>query len=102
MAVTSIRSLGSRAMRIEIARWLMLSDDGALRPCICKTPRRSDCRYAGMHAIPGPLLTPEFLLKACDRFEADRDHPVGHAIGRGLSIEIGRRQPPGVEMRRYV
>src|ERR1700730_10470296 len=102
MAVTSIRSLGSRAMRIEIARWLMASDDGDLRPCICKTPRRSDCRYAGPHAIPGPLVTPEFLLKALDRFEADRDHQIAPVRARGLSIEIGRRQPRRGEMRRYV
>src|ERR1700681_1356118 len=102
MAVTSIRSLGSRAMRIEIARWLMVSDDGGLRPCICKTPRRSDCRYAGPHAIPGPLVTPELLLKAGDRFEADRDHQVATVRARRLSIEIGRRQPRRRELRRYV
>src|ERR1700754_2275215 len=102
MAVTSIRSLGSRAMRIEIARWLITSDDGDLRPCICKTPRRSDCRYAGAHTIPGPLVTPEFLLKALDRFEANRDHQIPSVRTRGLSIEIGQFQPRHGEMCRYV
>src|ERR1700716_560439 len=102
MAVTSIRSLGSRAMRIEIARWLMVSDDGGLRPCICKTPRRSDCRHAGLHAIPGPLVTPEFLLKALDRFESDSDHQIATVRARRLSIEIGRRQPRRGKMRRYI
>src|SRR6202048_4374924 len=102
MAVTSIRSLGSRAMRIETPRWVMVSDDGGLRPCSCKTPRRSDCRYAGPHAIPGPLVTPEFLLKALDRFEADRDHQIATVRARRLSIEIRRRKPRGGEMRRYV
>src|SRR5882672_12425071 len=89
-------------MRIEIARWLTVSDDRDLRPCICKTPHRSNCRYAGPHAIPWPLVTPEFLLKALDRLEADRDHQIASVRARGLSIEIGRREPRRREMRRYI
>src|SRR3977135_1627588 len=94
MAVTSMRSLGSRAIRIEIARGFGLANSGGLLPCICKTPCWDiRCRHLSWNAIPRPLVAPEFVLKTGDWFEAECDHQIASVGARGLSIEIRRRKP---------
>src|SRR6266404_1265431 len=103
MAVTSMRSLGSRAMRIEIERSFNLADGGDLVPCICNTPCwEIRCRHVRRTAIPRPPITPELVLKTGDWFEADCDHQIASLRTRGLSIEIGRRKSRLGKMRRYI
>src|ERR1700737_1189282 len=77
MAVTSMRSLGSRAIRIEIERDAGLTDNGALVPCICKTPCwEIRCRQVRGNGVPGPLVTPEGGLEARYRPEAYCDQQI--------------------------
>src|SRR6516162_6088043 len=102
MAVTSIRSLGSRAMRIEIAREPSLGDDGVLVPCICKTPCWRPRPYIRRRSIPGALVTPELPLRTFDRRKADRDHQIAAVLARWLSIEIGRCKPRLAKVLRYI
>src|SRR6266852_735297 len=85
MAVTSIRSFGSRASRIEIERGFRLVDDGGLVPCICKTPcREIRCRHIRRNTLPRPLITPEIGLVTRDRRKAYRDQQIAACRRRGL------------------
>src|SRR5580692_8251766 len=93
MAVTSIRSLGSRAMRIEIERESGLADDRALLPCIRKAPRRDiRCRRVRRTAIPGPLITPKVGLQTRHRREAYCYQQIPARHGRRLRKIIGVRK----------
>src|SRR3954453_16409282 len=81
MAVTSMRSLGSRGRRMVMARDSDLAR-GILVPCICKTPCLDDrARHAHRLPMPGPLVAPEVGLEAWNRLEACRFHDV--AAGHG-------------------
>src|SRR5882757_4102366 len=85
MAVTSMRSLGSRAIRIEIEREAGLTGNGALVPCICKTPCwEIRCRHVWWNAIPGPLVTPEVGLEARYGLEAYCDQQIATRRRRWL------------------
>src|SRR6266481_8199667 len=90
MTVTSIRSLGSRAMRTDIARGFGVADGGGLVPCICKTPCWDiRCRYVRRKPVPRPLVTPEVALEARDLREAHRDQPMASRLCRWLGEAIG-------------
>src|SRR3569623_698849 len=88
MAVTSMRSVRSRARRMVMARESGLAR-GILVPCICKTPCLDDrARHAHGLPMPGPLVAPEVGLKAWNRLEACRLHDVASGLVLRLRIAI--------------
>src|SRR5215475_557054 len=100
MAVTSMRSFGSRAMRMVMARESGFAR-GILVPCICKTPCFDDCpRHAHWLSIPGPLVTPEVRLEAWDRRKTRCPHDVAPGRRRRLRVAIGAAISPLTQMLR--
>src|SRR5438132_12181624 len=80
-----MRSLGSRAIRIEIERCSDLGGEGDLTPCMSNTPwydtgRRPDQR----EPVPGPLVAPEVRLKTRNSPEAQCDQQIAARDRRGL------------------
>src|SRR3954447_1384665 len=89
MAVTSMRSFASRAIRTDIERELGSVVREGLVPCICKTPGwNSECRHITRNAIPRPLVAPEVALKAWYLLETGRDQPITPGAGRRLGEAI--------------
>src|SRR5437879_7781297 len=89
MAVTSMRSFGSRARRMVMARESGLAR-GILVPCICKTPCLGDrARHARRLPIPGALVTPEVGLETWNGLETGRFHDL--ASGHGSRVRIAIR-----------
>src|SRR5436305_2859945 len=88
MAVTSMRSLGSRASLIVMARESGLAR-GILVPCICKTPWLDDpARHAHRLPIPGPLVTPEVGLKTWNGLKTGRLHDLASGPACRLRIAV--------------
>src|ERR1700682_6615399 len=95
MAGTSIRSLGSRAIRIEIERAFSLVDEGGLVPCICKTPCWDiQCRHVRWNAVPGALVNPKIGLVTRCWDEAYRDQQIAarrrRRLGEIISVKKSR------------
>src|SRR6266567_1177906 len=95
MAVTSIRSLGSRAIRIKIERGFGLLDNGGLVPCIRKTPCwEIRCRHIRRNTLPRALITPKIRLVTRDRRKAYRDQQIAacrrRRLGEIISAEKSR------------
>src|SRR3569833_843618 len=89
IAVTSMRSFGSRAMRTLIARGLGLAVDAMLVPCIGHAPCWNAGRRQELQPIPRPLVTPEIRLKALYWAEAGGEEPVASILSRRLRKYIG-------------
>src|SRR5258708_30418329 len=88
MAVTSMRSLGSRASLMVMARESGLAR-GILVPCICKTPCLDNrARHAHRLPIPGALVTPQVGLETWNGLETGRFHDVASGHGCRLRIAV--------------